>query len=258
MATSTDALNTVGAATVDLANGNIGAASAAHGSSLRPATNQALSTLAPREWPFAGADEVFRAIYTRAGTGFAREAIAVCSAIDGEGKTTVAMGLAIAVAQDFPSRRVLLVETDLLRPVLADDFATEAEPGLVDCLLDDAPLQDACRPTFLDNLHLVPAGQMPAASGRPLRSNQMAAVVDRMRQMYDIVILDVPSILSNSDAALLTDLVDGVVWVVRAGVTALPLVSRALEQIEEVKLRGIVLNGQQSAAPNWLRRIIGI
>jgi capsular exopolysaccharide synthesis family protein len=220
--------------------------------------DQAFSTEAPREWTFTGSDEVFRSIYTRAGTGFGREVIAVCSAIDGEGKTTVAMGLAIALAQDFPSRRVLLVETDLQRPVLADDFATEAAPGLVDCLVYGAPLQDACRGTFLDNLHIVPAGQPISVSGRPLRSSQMAAVVDHMREMYDVVILDVPAVLSNSDAALLTDLADGVVWVVRAGVTAQPLVSRGLEQIEEMKVRGMVLNGTRSSAPNWLRRIIGI
>jgi len=256
MATMTDELNSLGMPTsVELGRMN-GTASGGRDSSLQ--TVHALSTDAPREWTFAGVEELFRTIYTRAGTGFSREVVAVCSAIDGEGKTTMAVGLAIAVAQDFPSRRVLLVETDLERPVLADDFATEPAPGLLDCLVDDTPLQDACRPTFLENLHIVPAGQLTHVSGRPLRSSQMAAAVDRMRQMYDLVILDVPSILSNSDAALLTDLVDGVIWVVRAGVTAAPLVTRALEQIEEIKLRGLVLNSTQSAAPNWLRRLIGI
>src|SRR6188508_3126789 len=68
---------------------------------------------APREWLFPQGDELFRGIYTRAGTGFAAEVLAVCSAVAGEGKTTVGLGLAVTIAQDFPERRVLLVETDL-------------------------------------------------------------------------------------------------------------------------------------------------
>src|SRR6185436_15825172 len=65
-----------------------------------------------RDWLFAGADELFRNLYTRAGIGFTSEVMAVSSAIAGEGKTTVSLGLAVTVAQDYPERRVLLVETD--------------------------------------------------------------------------------------------------------------------------------------------------
>src|SRR4051794_19207409 len=126
--TMTESLDSVGVSSVDLANDDEAEALTAQGGSLQTAMEQSLSTVAPREWTFVGADEVFRTIYTRAGAGFGREVIAVCSAIDGEGKTTMAVGLAIAVAQDFPGRRVLLVETDLQRPVLADDFATDAAP----------------------------------------------------------------------------------------------------------------------------------
>src|SRR5438132_6479986 len=73
----------------------------------------ALATEAPREWVFPNGDELFRSIYTRAAAGFGRaEVVAVSSAINGEGKTTVGVGLAVTLAQDFPDRRVLLVETD--------------------------------------------------------------------------------------------------------------------------------------------------
>jgi Mrp family chromosome partitioning ATPase len=56
----------------------------------------------------------------------------------------------------------------------------------------------------------------------------------------------------------LSDLADGVVWVVRAGATPAALVNRALEELDQVKLRGIVINGSQSAVPNWLRRLCGV
>ncbi len=218
---------------------------------------QALATTG-NQWAFPDADEYFRSIYTRAGTGFVPEVLAVSSAISGEGKTTVSVGLAVTLAQDFPDRRVLLVETSMLRPVLAADFGVDATPGLVDCLTTGEPLLSVCRPTYLENLHVVPAGDIEGVIGRPLRSSQLAVVLDAMRQNYDTVILDLPAILANSDAVLLTDVADGTICVVRAGVTPTTLVTRAVEQIEEAKLRGIVLNGIDTAVPGWLRRLAGI
>jgi capsular exopolysaccharide synthesis family protein len=210
-----------------------------------------------RPWLVPGSDEIFRGIYTRAGTGEA-ETLAICSALAGEGKSTIALGLAVTIAQDFPRRRVLLVETDLHRPVLARDFELEPSPGLIDCLLDDEPLQMAYRPTTLHNLQLLPAGAPRGNPGRILRSERMVSAVETMSQGYDTVILDVPAILANSDSLLLTDLADGVIFVVRAGVTPLPLVNKAISQMADGKLRGAVLNGAASSVPNWLRRLCGL
>src|SRR2546423_14747642 len=117
----------------------------------------ALDGVEPREWPVPGADELFRAIYTRAGAGGA-EVIAVSSAIAGEGRTTVALGLASAIAQDFPERRVLLVETDFQHPTLARDFDVASSPGLIECLLEGQSVQVAYRATYIDNLDFLPAG----------------------------------------------------------------------------------------------------
>ena len=217
----------------------------------------ALAPEMPRAWLLPDADDLFRRIYTRAGTGVS-ETLAVCSAIAGEGKTTISLGLAVTIAQDFPERRVLVVETDLERPVLAKDFEIEPNPGLVDCLLDEQPVQLAYRATFLDNLHLVPVGGPARQSGRLLRSSRMAMAVEAMRQTHDLVILDVPAILVNSDALLLTDLADGVIFVARTGVTPTTRVSEAIEQIDKGKLRGVVLNGVQSALPGWLKRLCGL
>jgi protein-tyrosine kinase len=222
----------------------------------RPRGELAIADLPPPV--FAETDEIFRSIYTRAGAGFASEVVAVCSAIAGEGKTTVGLGLAVTIAQDFPDKRVLLVETDLQSPVLADDFGLEADPGLVDCLVGGFPLLNACRPTFLDNFHVLPAGAVRRVPGRPLRSMQMASVVDAMRQNYDVILLDLPPVLTNSDSVLLTDLADGVICVVRAGVTPNTLTNQMLEQIEDGKLRGVVLNATNSAVPGWLGRVLGL
>jgi tyrosine-protein kinase len=211
-----------------------------------------------RDWLFSGADELFRNLYTRAGIGFTSEVLAVSSAIAGEGKTTVSLGLAVTVAQDYPERRVLLVETDFQRPTLADDFGVEPTPGLVDCILGDEPLELAFRGSFLDNLHLLPVGGPAPGPGRALRSTRMATIMDSLRQSYDLVVIDAPSLLVNSDSVMLMDLADGAVLVVRSGVTPASMVGKAIEQIDETKLRGVVLNGSRSAIPGWLRRLGGM
>jgi capsular exopolysaccharide synthesis family protein len=211
-----------------------------------------------REWLFEGADELFRGLYTRAGIGFTSEVLAVSSAMAGEGKTTVSLGLAVTVAQDYPERRVLLVETDIQHPTMADDFGVENSPGLFDCILGDEPLELAFRSSFLDNLHLLPVGGPTPGPGRALRSSRMASIVDSLRQSYDLVVIDAPSILVNSDSVMLMDLADSALLVVRSGLTPQPVVTKAIEQIDETKLRGVVLNGSHSAIPGWLRRLAGM
>jgi capsular exopolysaccharide synthesis family protein len=205
----------------------------------------------------AGADELFRGIYTRAALGEA-EVVAVCSAIAGEGKTTISLGLGITIAQDYPERRVLVVETDFRQPVFAADFGLEPAPGLADCLETGQPLTLAYRRTRLDNLYLAPAGHAVAPASRLLRSSRMARGVDVMRQSYDLVILDVPPVLATSDALLICDLADAVILVVRSGVTPAPLVKQAVDQLDAQKLRGVVLNGARSAVPRWLRQLCGL
>src|SRR3954453_23450617 len=127
-----------------------------------------LSPRAPRELLVPETGEFFRGIYTRAGAG-AAEILAVSSAIAGEGKTTVALGLALTLAQDFPDRRVLLVETDLERPALAHDFDMQPNPGLVECLISGQSIELACRASVLKNLQFLPIGGPAPDTGRLLR-----------------------------------------------------------------------------------------
>jgi Mrp family chromosome partitioning ATPase len=211
----------------------------------------------PRDWLFPGSDELYRSIYTSV-TFESSDVLAVTSAISGEGKSTTALGLAVTAAQDAPDRRVLLVEADIDRPVLARDFDVEPSPGLIDCLLSDQPVQDAYRATYLRNLHLVPAGIPNGTSGRLLRSPRIGRVLEAMKRSYDLIILDGPAVLVNSDAVRLSDLAGGTVFVVRSGVTPSRLVRQGLDRIDEGKLRAVVLNGQTSAVPTWLRRLIGL
>jgi capsular exopolysaccharide synthesis family protein len=212
----------------------------------------------PREVPLPETDEMFRGIYTRAAMGYGPEILAVTSATPGEGKTTVALGLAISIAQDFPERRVLLVETDMQRPVLHEDFGIEASPGLSDALANQERIDVVCRPTFLDNLDLLTAGGPQRGAGRLLRSSRLLEALEVLRTIYHVIILDTPAILTNSDTLLLSDLADATLFVVRLGRAPAAVVNKALEQLDESKLRGIVMNGSQTSIPGWLRDLLGM
>ena len=211
--------------------------------------------LTRRDWVVPGAEELFRSLYTgfEAGSG---NSFAVCSAVQGEGKTTVCLGLGIAIAQDLPDRRVVIVETDLWRPVLAKDFGIEPTPGLVDCLLDRQPTAAALRPTSLDNLSLLVAGNAVSSGQRLLRSARMPQVIEELKRTHDVVILDTPAALVHSEVALLTRMIEEVIFVVRTGVTPARDLATALGRLQGSKIRGVVVNDAHSSVPNAVRRLV--
>jgi len=201
--------------------------------------------------------ELFRAMYTSLSLK-PPEVIAVCSALPGEGKTTVCTGLGATFAEDFPHRRVAIVETDLQHPVLAEDFGVYAGAGLAEWLAAPRGAEIPWRQTHRENLRLLPAGSRIAQYGRLLRSEVMTAMVAAMREDNDLVLLDVPALLENSDAAHLISLTDGVLWVVKTGDTPSGACRLALGQLNPAAVRGVVLNSARSAIPGWLTRLIDV
>jgi Mrp family chromosome partitioning ATPase len=86
----------------------------------------------------------------------------------------------------------------------------------------------------------------------------MPAALDAMRETHDLIILDTPAILANSDSLLMADLADGVIFVVRTGVTPVNYLSKAMDSLDQNRLRGVILNGERSSVPRWLRRVCGL
>jgi protein-tyrosine kinase len=198
---------------------------------------------------------MYRSIYSRIDIDTVRT-LAVCSAVNGEGKTTVALGLATAIAQDFPGRRILVAETDINKPQLADDFALPTTPGFAEYLESLPLLHRYCRATLLANLHLMPAGGPVGSVSQLLRSGELPAALELLSKDHDLVIIDVPAILASSDAELMATSTTASILVVRSGMTPVPLVADAAARLKE-NLRGLVLNDVEFATPAFVRRMIG-
>jgi protein-tyrosine kinase len=166
--------------------------------------------------------------------------VMVTSALPGEGKTLTAANLALTLSESY-KREVLLVDADLRRPCVHQIFQVPNASGLNDGLKVDAdrriPLLQ-----FSDRLTLLTAGRPDADPMSVLSGSRMKRVLSEAKERFEWVLIDTPPIALLTDAHLLSGLVDAVVMVVRAGVTPLPAIKKAVAAVGPDRILGVVLN----------------
>lgn len=137
--------------------------------------------------------------------------IVLTSSVSGEGKSTTAINLALAVAEK--RERVLLVDADLRRPSVARYCGLEGAAGLTTILIGSATLADVVQPWGAAGLDVLTSGGQPPNPGQLIDSAAMEAFLAEAVASYDLVIFDAPPLLPVSDAAVLARLTDGAVVV---------------------------------------------
>ena len=207
--------------------------------------------------PHSPAAEAFRQIRTNllfSGPAQQRRSLLVTSPSPEDGRTTVVMNLATAMAQS--GRRVLVVDANFRQPAIAGMFPEAAAAGLSSALVGQAAWRDVVSPTGVPNLSVVTSGPLPPNPAELLGSETMKQVLEEMVAEYDQVILDASPVMLVSDACVLATLVDGVILVVRAGSNSRGIVQRAAEMLARVGARvlGVVLQGVRSTAGGYLRK----
>ncbi len=173
--------------------------------------------------------------------------LVVASPGTGDGKTTTAINLAGALAQD-PKARVLLIEADLRSPALAARLGLHGagSRGLVEAILDPRVALDAVvEPCPPFNLDIIPAGHRRGVPYELLASPRFTELIEAARARYDYVLIDAPPLVPFPDGRVFASSVDGYLLVVSASHTPRKLVADALSLLDPAKLIGLVFNGEE-------------
>lgn len=170
--------------------------------------------------------------------------IMVTSAISGDGKSFVAANLAACIASGI-DEHVLLVDCDLRRPDVHKIFGLSTSHGLHEHLVGKKRLSELLIRTKINKLSLLPAGHPPHNPSELLASGAMKSFLEEIRDRYDdrIIILDTAPSQVLAEAKVLSNFVDGIVFVVRAEKTPRELIRKAIDGLGKEKILGIVFNG---------------
>lgn len=176
-----------------------------------------------------------------------------------EGKSITISNLAVAMAQG--GLRTLLIDADMRRAVIHNIFGMKNEPGLsnvlrgtidskdairtfADILISETGFDEALEIPGLDNLNILVSGSLPLAPAELLGSPEMNTLLAKLRESYDIILIDSPPVLAVADAIILSSKVDGVILVYRVGKTARAFINRTKMQLIEsgAQVKGVILN----------------
>lgn len=172
------------------------------------------------------------------------KSVLITSSVAEEGKTFVASNLAQSIIQQ-PELRVLLIDADLRSSRLHLLFGTQSCPGLSDYLRGEADEYGVIQKGMSEDLFLIPGGSQVSNPSELLLSDRMKQLLNTVAPVFDWIIMDSPPTLPVHDATILADMVDGVLFVIRAGSTDAEIVERTAAEFQGKNLLGVVLNRVQ-------------
>lgn len=195
------------------------------------------------------ASEAYKLLRTKIQFSFADEndchVLCTTSALAGEGKSLSSVNVACSLAQ--LDKKVLLVDCDLRRPSVAVKLGIQKAPGLSDYLtrhVHSGDIVQAFSAGSSINFDIVAAGRIPPNPMELLGSARMEKIVNKFKDIYDYIILDLPPVEEVSDALVAAKLADGVLLVVRQDYCNRNAIENAVEQLEFVnaKILGVIFN----------------
>ena len=166
----------------------------------------------------------------------------ITSSLAGEGKSITAINLAFSFAED--GIRVLLIDADLRRPMIASYLGMESAAGLTTVLVAKARLADVVQHVGANHLDILPIGAIPPNPVELIASTSMSRLLATAAQEYDVIIVDSAPLVPVVDTTLLSTLTTGTLVVVGAGKVKTPELQEAMESLSRAKatVLGVVLN----------------
>ena len=171
-----------------------------------------------------------------------QKVILVTSSIPGEGKSITAVNLALALGQ---MGNVLLIDCDLRRPSIKEVFGLDSDDiGLSHFMLGTHTLEEAIHTFKKDQINVMPAGKVPPNPLEMISSRRFAKGLEALKQKFDHIVIDSPPVVSVSDAIILSQLVNQVIYLVKADVTPYQLAQDGIRNLQKVHapIVGAVLN----------------
>lgn len=170
-----------------------------------------------------------------------RRVILVTSSVPGEGKSTTSLNLAFALAQ---MEKTLLIDCDLRRPTIAKAInLPKSHPGLSSIIAGTAPARECIQRSAIGDLDIMCSGPAPDQPLELLSSSRFTDILDQLGQHYDRIVLDCAPTQAVSDALVLSQLADAVVYNVKSHDTSIELVKRGLQRLRQVnaKIAGVLI-----------------
>ena len=168
--------------------------------------------------------------------------ILVTSALQGEAKSTTAVNLGIAFAQN--KSKILLIDCDLRLPTDSLKLSARKTPGLTNLLVGMCSM-DAAIQHLPNGLDLIAAGDIPPNPSELLGSPKMEQLIKDLESRYEYIILDTPPVCTVADAVILSKITSGTILVVRQGTATRECINEALEKLKfaNAKVLGLVMTG---------------
>lgn len=196
--------------------------------------------------PRAPVAEAFRSLRTNiqfASVDTPLRTLLVTSPSPADGKSTVAVNLGVVLAQS--GRKVVILDADLRRPKIHKIIRLANRRGLSDLFVQNQVYLDgAVQKTEIQNYYALTSGSLPPNPSELLGSGKMVDIIHQLEDQAELVVIDTPPLLAVTDACVLAPRVDGVLLIIKPGVTKLAACKQAVEQLRHVgaKILGVVLN----------------
>lgn len=199
-----------------------------------------------------------RAYILKPGMEDSPKTIMVTSAMAGEGKSLIAINLAITIATELHSN-ALLVDCDLRNPSLSRWFGLDEQKGLTNYLLGEAELRQLLIKTSVDKLSILSGGTTQDNPVELIGCNKMKSLIYDLKSRYPdrFIILDSSPLLATTEPSVLHEMVDGILLVVRSAQTPRESVLQGLQMLERTKILGVILNNQEFKTEALIRRYFG-
>lgn len=173
--------------------------------------------------------------------------VGITSSLQSEGKSSTALNTAYALAE--AGARVVLLDADLRRPSVASKLNLARTPGLTNTLVSRVGWQELLQYNpMAPNMAVLTSGDIPPNPSELLGSARMEQLIRELTQQYDYVIVDLPPVNVVSDAIAMSKCLDGVIMVVRSGVSEQRMLAEALRQLKLVNVRILGFAFRDSAA----------